>query len=275
MESTAADIEDLELGLLLEAVYQRHHYDFRNYARASLRRRARVAMNQLQCANFSDLQARILRDEDAFTTLLQCLTVQVTDMFRDAGFFLTFRREVVPMLRTYPSIRLWVAGCSTGEELYSYAVILREEGLLDRSILYGTDINQSVLRTAEAGIYSLERIRLFTQNHRKTEPPGSLSEHYSSAYDSAVFDRELRRHTVFADHNLATDSAFAEVQVVSCRNVLIYFDGKLNARALNVFDTALCRRGFLGIGSRETLQASGTGVRFKALIPGQRWYQKR
>lgn len=275
MRASGDEVEDLELNLLLEAIYQRHHYDFRDYARASLRRRARIAMGQLGHSTFSELQSCILRDDEAFATLLQCLTVQVTDMFRDAAFFTTFRREVIPILRTYPSIRVWVAGCSSGEELYSYAVILREEGLLDRSILYGTDINPNALRRAEAGIYSLERIRVFTENHRLTDPPGSLSEHYSSAYDSAVFDRELRRRTVFAHHSLATDSAFAEVQVVSCRNVLIYFDTELNNRALGTFHTALCRRGFLGIGSRETLQASHTGARFKVLVPGHRWYQKR
>ncbi len=268
-------VEDIELQLLLDAIYYRYHYDFRNYAMASVRRRVAVAMQKLGCETLGALQARILRDEEVFSRLLQELTIQVTDMFRDPLFFRAFREEIIPVLRTYPSIRLWVAGCATGEELYSYAVILREEGLLDRAILYGTDISSHALRKAESGVYELSRVRAFTNNHRLTGAKSSLSDHYTAAYQSVTFDQCFKRRAVFADHSLATDSVFAEVQVVSCRNVFIYFDSVLQERALGLIRKSLCRRGFLGLGSRETLQFSGHSSAFRELVAEQRWYQKK
>lgn len=274
-ECASVDIEDIELRLLLDAVFYRYHYDFRNYARASVKRRVRAALRELHCEDLGRLQSLILHDENAFSTLLRCLSVQVTDMFRNPGFFELFRREIIPVLRTYPSIRIWVAGCSTGEEIYSYAIILREEGLLERSLLYGTDISPEALRKAEAGVYSLSRMREFSQNHRLTGAQQSLSEHYTTGKKEAVFDRALKRKIVFADHSLATDNVFAEVQVVSCRNVLIYFDGELQNRALEVMTRALCRRGFLGLGARETLQFSAQDDAFEQTSLDYRWYRKK
>lgn len=274
-KSWPTTVGDIELRLLLDAIYYRYHYDFRNYAMASVRRRVTVAMENLGCETLAALQARILREEEAFSRLLQDLTIQVTDMFRDPLFFRAFREEIIPVLRTYPSIRLWVAGCATGEELYSYAVILREEGLLDRAILYGTDISPQALRKAESGVYELSRVRTFTNNHRLTGAKSSLSEHYTAAYQSVAFDQCFKRRAVFADHSLATDNVFAEVQVVSCRNVFIYFDSMLQERALGLIRRSLCRRGYLGLGSRETLQFSSHSSAFRELVAEQRWYQKK
>jgi chemotaxis protein methyltransferase CheR len=271
----AALINDLELRLLLEAIYLRFHYDFRQYSRASLERRIARASAALGCETTSALQERVLHDPAAFSRLLQFLTVQVSDMFRDPSYFRTFRERIVPFLKTYPSLKLWVAGCATGEEAYSFAITLLEENLLDRTIIYATDINPAGLREAEDGVYSLDRIGLFTENHRLSGAPCSLSKYYTARYDAAVFDRALRKQIVFSDHSLATDTAFAEVQLVSCRNVLIYFDLSLQNRAVRVFSEALCRKGFLGLGSKESLRLSEHRPLFTEFSAEDRWYQKQ
>jgi chemotaxis protein methyltransferase CheR len=266
--------EDIEIRSLLEAVFQRYHYDFRSYSAASLKRRLTAARLRLNCDTFSALEDKALRDPKVFTQLLQFLTVQVSDMFRDPNFFRVFRERVVPELRTYPSVRVWIAGCSTGEELYSFAIVLREEGLLDRTTLYATDINPETLRKAELGLYPIERMQSFTENHRLSGAKCSLSEYYTAAYGSVAFDRSLRKNVVFSDHSLATDSVFAEVQLVSCRNVLIYFDRSLQERAVGLMKDALCRRGFLGLGSKESLMFSAHATAFRDFAPSERWYQR-
>jgi chemotaxis protein methyltransferase CheR len=266
--------EDIEIRLLLDAIFLRYHYDFRSYSSASLKRRLNSARIQLRCETLSALQDRVLRDPKVFTQLLQFLTVQVSDMFRDPSFFRALREKVVPELRTYPSIRVWIAGCSTGEELYSFAILLREEGLLERTTLYATDINPEALHKAEQSLYPIERVQAFTENHRLSGANCSLSEYYTAAYGSAAFDRSLRKNVVFSDHSLATDSVFAEVQLVSCRNVLIYFDRSLQNRAIGLMKDALCRRGFLGLGSKESLMLSAHGAAFRDFVPSERWYQR-
>jgi chemotaxis protein methyltransferase CheR len=269
-----SNVDDIEIPLLLDAIYSRYHYDFRSYSMASLRRRLSAARVHLGCDTLSNLQARVLHEPDVFAKLLQFLTVQVSDMFRDPGFFRAMREHVVPVLRTYPSLKLWVAGCSTGEELYSYAILLHEEGLLDRTILYATDINPESLHKAQAGIYAIDRVAAFTESHRLSGGKGTLSNYYSAAYGRAAFDRALRKNVVFSDHSLATDSVFAEVHVVSCRNVLIYFDRLLQERALGLMADALCRRGFLGLGSKESLQFTNQAGAFEQVVPGETWYQR-
>jgi chemotaxis protein methyltransferase CheR len=273
-ENAPRSSEELEVQLLLEAIFSRYHHDFRSYSLASLKRRLTLARLQLGCDTLSGLQERLLHDPEAFTRILQHLTVQVSDLFRDPAFFKAMREEVVPVLRTYPSLKVWVAGASSGEELYSYAILLREEGLLDRTIFYATDINPEALRKAEAGVFAIDRIPTFTENHRLSGGKCSLSEYYAAKYDAAVFDRSLRKNVVFSDHSLATDNVFAEVQLVSCRNVLIYFNGALQERALSVMKDSLCRRGFLGLGAKETLQFSALAPDFREVVPGERWYQK-
>jgi chemotaxis protein methyltransferase CheR len=265
---------DIEFHLLIEAIYHLYHYDFRNYAAASLRRRLKAALVRFHCDTLSQLQDRVLREPGAFHALLDHLTVQVSEMFRDPGYFRALREHVVPLLRTYPSLKVWVAGCSSGEEAYSLAILLREEGLLSRTLIYGTDINPHTLQRAEAGIYAIERIPGFTVNHRDSGARSSLSDYYTAAYERAIFDKSLKEHIVFSDHSLATDSVFAEVQLVSCRNVLIYFNRSLQDRAVALFRDSLCRQGFLGLGSKETLRFSSQAGAFDVFVRQDKIYQK-
>lgn len=266
---------EIEFNLLVDAIYHMYHYDFRGYATASLRRRLRAAMNRFNCRTLSQLQDKVVHDSTVFPALLDFLTVQVSEMFRDPGYFLALRRQVLPVLRTYPSIKVWVAGCSSGEEAYSLAVLLQEEGLLSKTIIYATDINSGTLQKAAAGVYEVERIAGFTANHHKSGARSSLSDYYTAAYGRAVFNKLLKDHIVFSDHSLATDSVFAEVQLVSCRNVLIYFNRALQDRAIGLFRDALCRQGFLGVGAKESLRFSSQANAFLDFVPAERIYQKR
>jgi chemotaxis protein methyltransferase CheR len=269
------DTFDIELKLLLEAIYLRFHYDFRHYSAASLKRRLSLAMRRLGCESLSGLQERILHDAGTFPKLLSFLTIMVSEMFRDPAFYRALREKVVPFLQTYPSLKIWVAGCSTGEEVYSLAILLQEEGLLDRSLIYATDINPEALRKAKTGIYDLERIAQFSEAYHATGGRASLSDYYTAAYGSAVFDKALRRDIVFSDHSLATDNVFAEVQLVTCRNVLIYFDRVLQDRAIGLFRNSLCRKGFLGLGAKETLSFSAHRAEFSEFAHAEKIYQKQ
>ena len=266
---------EIEMQLLVDAIYLKYHYDFRGYATASLRRRLRTAMGHFGVQTLSQLQHRIVHEPATLTGLLNFLTVPVTDMFRDPSYFLSLRAKVVPLLRTYPSLKVWVAGCSTGEEVYSLAILLREEGLLARTIIYATDINPETLKKAEAGVYEADRVAGFTENHRRSGARASLSEYYTARYGRAVFDKSLKQNIVFSDHSLATDSVFAEVQLVSCRNVLIYFNRELQDRAIGLFRDALCRKGFLGIGAKESLRFSSHGDAFTEFVKDERIFQKQ
>ena len=269
------DVEDIEIRLLLEALYARYHYDFRRYAMASIKRRLRQAREKLGFASFSALQEQLLHDPTMLTRLLAYLTVQVSEMFRDPSYFRAIREQVVPHLRTYPSLKIWVAGCSSGEELYSFVILFREEGLEQRTLFYATDINQDALRNAEAGIYDLDRIKLFTENHRNSGGKSSLSEYYTAAYGRASFDKSLRQQVIFSDHSLVTDAVFAEMHLISCRNVLIYFDHQLQDRALRLFRDSLARRGFLGLGAKETLRFSAQSGAFTEFVREEKIYQRR
>ncbi len=268
-------VEDIETYLLLEALHRRYHYDFRHYARASIRRRLRQACQQMGFSSISLMQDALLHDEAVLTRLLDFLTVQVSEMFRDPGYFKAIRDKVVPHLQTYPSLKIWIAGCSGGEELYSFAILLQEEGLLDRTLIYATDINPSALETAQKGIYAIDRIATFTRNHQRSGGRTSLSDYYSSAYDRVVFDRKLRERVVFSDHSLANDAVFAECQFVSCRNVMIYFDRPLQDRALGLFRDSLSRRGFLGLGSKETIRFSEHVDAFTEFVREEKIYRRR
>jgi chemotaxis protein methyltransferase CheR len=267
--------EDIELRLLLEAIFQKYHYDFRGYSMASIKRRLTQFKEQFDCGSFSQLQDRVLHDSSVLPTLLSYLTVQVSELFRDPSYFKAIREQVVPHLKTYPSLKVWVAGCGTGEEVYSLAILFREEGLEDRTLVYGTDINPTALRKAEAAMYDLDRIPVFTENHRRAGGKSSLSDYYTAAYGAAVFDRSLRRRVVFSDHSLVTDAVFAEVQLVSCRNVLIYFERELQDRAIGLFKDSLSRRGFLGLGAKESLRHSRHADAFIEFARDERIYQER
>jgi chemotaxis protein methyltransferase CheR len=265
---------DIELRLLVEAIYLKYSYDFRDYSGASLRRRVAHALTQFGLSTISALQESILHDPDAFARLLQVLTIPVSEMFRDPAYFLALRQHVVPVLRTYPSIKVWIAGCSTGEEVYSLAILLREEGLLERTILYATDINPSSLDKARQGIFAMDNMRSYTANYQKAGGQRAFSDYYTAAYDGALFDRSLCDNITFADHSLATDSVFSEVQLVSCRNVLIYFNRRLQNRAFGLFHESLCHRGFLGLGSKETVEFSDYAPYFEAEVRQERIFRK-
>lgn len=267
-------VADIEIRLLVEAVYLRYGHDFRDYAQASLKRRVQQAQQRMGAGSVSALQDRVLHDPGQFAQLLQYLTVPVSEMFRDPDYFLALRHHVVPVLRTYPSLKVWVAGCSTGEEPYSLAILLAEEGLLDRTILYATDINHASLEKAKAGIFALEHMQAFTRNYQRAGGARSFSDYYTAAYGGALFDKKLRDAITFADHSLATDAVFSETQLVSCRNVLIYFNRQLQDRALGLFHESLARRGFLGLGSKETLDFSAYAARFEAVSRPDRIYRR-
>ena len=267
-------LEDIEIRLLLEALYLKYHYDFRNYAMASVKRRLRQAKLQLGLPTISAMQERLLHDPAILPRILGYLTIQVSEMFRDPSYFKAIREQVVPHLRTYPSLKVWVAGCSEGEEVYSLAILFREEGLEDRTIFYATDINHHALEAAEAGVYPLDRIQLYTENHRRSGGKSSLSDYYQAAYGRASFDRTLRRNIVFSDHSLVTDAVFGEMNLISCRNVMIYFDRGLQDRAIGLFSESLARKGFLGIGSKETLRFSSHAGDFTDFVREEKIYQK-
>ncbi|WP_247429169.1 CheR family methyltransferase [Bradyrhizobium sp. 44] len=268
-------IEDIEIRLLLDALYFKYHYDFRNYAMASIKRRLKQAREQLGFKTFSAMQESLLHEPLMLPRILGYLTVQVSEMFRDPSYFRAIRENVIPHLRTYPSLKVWIAGCSNGEELYSFAILFCEEGLLERTLFYATDINEDALHAAEAGIFGLDRIQLFTENHRKSGGHSSLSDYYQAAYGRASFDKNLRQRVVFSDHSLVTDSAFAEVQLISCRNVLIYFDRDLQDRALGLFKDSLARKGFLGLGAKESLRFSKHSGAFTDFVREEKIYQRR
>jgi len=268
-------MEEIERKLLLEAIYQKYHYDFRGYASASIRRRLLQAKERFECRSYSMLQDRVLHEPAVLTELLGFLTVQVSEMFRDPTYFHSLRTKVLPYLKTYPSLKVWVAGCSSGEELYSLAILFREEGLESRTLFYGTDINADALRKAKQGMYPLDQIPLFTRNHQQSGGKVSLSDYYTAAYGSAVFDRTLRERAVFSDHSLVTDEVFAEVNLISCRNVLIYFDRDLQDRAVGLFKDSLGRKGFLGLGAKESLRFSRHADHFDEFVREDRIYQKR
>lgn len=265
---------DIETDLLLEAIYRKYHYDFRSYARPSLHRRLQQACAKFGCATVSALQERIIHDPSVFSAMLEHLTIQVSDMFRDPSYYFALRQVVLPILGTYPSLKVWCSGCSTGEEAYSLAILLREEGLLERTIIYATDISLEALRKAQAGVYSIDRIAGFSANYQQSGGKASLADYYTAAYGGAIFDKSLQRNMVFADHSLATDQVFSEVHLISCRNVLIYFDRALQSRCIGLFHEALCHKGFLGIGTKETLRFTSWADHFEVTSQVDRIYRK-
>jgi chemotaxis protein methyltransferase CheR len=272
---TEDEVQAIEIRLLLEAAFQAYGYDFRDYAEASLTRRLRRWLAGSGFATFSAAQAGLLRDPEVFRGLLAGITVNVTEMFRDPAFFRCLREQVVPHLKTWPFVRIWVAGCATGEEAYSLAILLVEEGLGERFRIYATDIDQAVLASAEKGIYPLRDMQRFTQNYQKGGGKAAFSDYYSAAYDHALLMPALGRQIVFASHNLAGDSDFGEMHMVLCRNVMIYFKAPLKARVLGLFQTCLMPGGFLCLGLKETLAGQAAAPQFTELGPRLRVYRKR
>jgi chemotaxis protein methyltransferase CheR len=259
---------------LLEGVFRKYGFDFREYASASLRRRVWRRVHAEGLSTISELQARLLHDAACMERLLLDLSINVTAMFRDPSFYNAFRAKVVPQLRTYPFTRIWVAGCSTGEEVYSLAILLREEGLYDRSRIYATDINESVLDRARTGVFPLEKMREYTQNYIKAGGTQAFSEYYLAKYDGAQFQRSLIDNVVFAQHNLVSDRSFNEFNVIVCRNVMIYFDRVLQDHVHELFYESLVTFGVLGLGHKESIRFSPHADSFEELDPAEKLYRK-
>ena len=252
----ARDLERIEVDLLLEGIFRHYGFDFRSYAYSSIKRRLWKRITSEGLGTISELQDRVLHDPAMMEKLLLDLSINVSAMFRDPTFYKSFREKVVPVLRTYPFVRVWHAGCSTGEEVYSMAILLEEEGLYDRARIYATDINEVVLQTAKSGIYPVEKMQEYTQNYIRGGGTRSFSDYYVAKYDAAIFSSALTRNVVFSQHNLVTDRSFAEFNVILCRNVMIYFDRKLQDRVHSLFYESLVPFGFLGLGSKESLRFS-------------------
>lgn len=265
--------QEAELEELLDVVYRTYHYDFRGYAWGSMARCIARAQLSLRSATIGQLIQRVVSERSAFAELLRHMTIHTSDLFRDPQYFLALRQSVVPHLATYPFIRVWVAGCGTGEEAYSLAILLHEAGLLERSLIYATDIDPDSLQSARSGVYDTTRLAGFTANYLQAGGVALLSEYYSTCSGSMAFARFLGKRILFSDHSLATDGAFAEVQLVSCRNVLIYFKQSLQERAFDLCLQSLCPRGFLGLGSKETLAFSVHKARFDPFVADQRIYR--
>ncbi len=271
---TPGTIEQLEIDLLFEALYRRYGYDFRNYSAPSAQRRVRHLMVQEGLETVAELQHRVLHEPPMAEFLLRELSINVTEMFRDPPFYQALRRIVLPWLHHWGHLKVWHAGCATGEEAYSMAILLTEAGLYDRSLIYATDFNNIALDKAKSGIFPLERMALYGQNYRRAGGKAVFSSYYHANYERAMMNKKLKKSLVFANHNLVTDASFGEMQLVVCRNVLIYFDRELQERVLQLFTDSLCDEGILCLGSHETLHLSTLGDRYQTLDPEQRIYRK-
>lgn len=266
--------DDIELQLLLEAIFQRYGYDFRSYSKASLRRRVDQHLLLARYDHIGTLIHDILHKGEAFSALLSCLTINVTEMFRDPDFYKAFREKVVPVLKTHPFLKIWHAGCATGEEIYSMAILLEEEGLYERSQIYATDIDKEVLEKARRGIFPVAELRKYTDNYQRAGGRGSLSDYYTAKYDNVIMDPRLKKNIIFADHDLATDQVFGEMQVIFCRNVLIYFNRELQNRVFQLFYDSLDMGGNLCLGNKESLRFAGCADQFDVVDKAQRIYRK-
>ena len=270
-----ASIEQIEFDLLLEAIYRRYGYDFREYSQASVKRRVNHHLSKVASNTLSELTASILYDESLFQALLFDMSITVTEMFRDPWFYLTLREKVIPFLKTFPFINIWIAGCATGEEVYSLAIVLKEEGLLNKTQIYATDFNDVALKKAEARIYPLERMKEYSINYRNAGGRYSLAEYYRAQYQSVILDASLQENITFANHNLAVDGVFGEMHLVLCRNVLIYFTRALQERVLTLFRNSLLYNGFLCLGSKESIHFSSVKEDFVEFAAKEKIYQSK
>lgn len=272
--STQLDPEDIEVPLLVEAIFQRWGYDFRDYAPASLKRRIRRIVELEKLPSISALQEKLLRDSPSMQRFLDQVTVNVTSMFRDPGFYRAFRTAVVPLLKEQRSLRIWHAGCATGEEVYSMAILLHEEGLLSRTRIYATDLDQAALDTAKEGIYRLDLMKEYTENYQTAGGKGAFSEYYQAGNGRVVMHKDLLKNIVWARHNLVTDASFNEFHLILCRNVLIYFNARLQARAHRLFYTSLAEGGVLVLGRQETIQLTPHESHYRVLNGREKIFQR-
>jgi chemotaxis protein methyltransferase CheR len=274
-DTSKMTLEDIEIQLLIDAMYYRYGYDFRNYSRAHMKRRIKNRIGLSNYLSVNQLMLDMLNSEQVFKDLLPDFSINVTEMFRDPDFYSCFREEIIPILKTYPKLNIWHAGCSTGEEVYSMAIMLKEEGLYSRCQIYATDFNENVLKIAKEGIYPLDVVKTYTTNYIKAGGKESFSDYYIAKYESIILDQELKNNIIFAEHNLVTDGVFNEMHVIVCRNVMIYFDNELQAKVLNLFHKSLRPGGVLCLGTKESIKDKENSVNFKALESNLKIYRKR
>lgn len=267
-------IQNIELELLLEAINMRYGYDFRNYAKSSLRRRVAHRMALSNMTEIHEMIPKVLYDKDFFNSFLLDMSITVTEMFRDPHFFVSLREQIVPILKTYPYVNIWHAGCATGEEVYSMAILLKEEGFYDRVRIYATDYNEKSLEIAKEGIYPLDKIKSYTGNYIKAGGKTSFSDYYHAKYDSAKMNESLKENITFSHHNLVRDGVFAEMNLIICRNVLIYFDTTLQNKVVKQFSESLCPQGFFCMGTKERLDFTEVNNEFELVSKQERIYRK-
>jgi len=268
------ETQNIELQLLLQAIYLKYGYDFRNYAKASIKRRVLHRLAKERFSNISEMQHKLLYDVQFFDRLLLDMSINVTEMFRDPSFYLALKKNVVPELKKYPFLKIWHAGCSTGEEVYSMAIILKEEGLYDRTQIYATDMNESALKKAKNGIFDIIRLKQYTANYQKAGGIESFSDYYVANDEHVIMDKSLKKNILFSDHNLATDGVFGEMNLIMCRNVLIYFNRELQNRVFRLFFESLSTDGFLCIGSKESIRFSDSSDAFEDFIKKEKIYRR-
>lgn len=267
--------ENIEIRLLLEAIYLKYGYDFKGYAKASIKRRILSRLSKAGIETIAEMQHRIVYDRQFFEALLLDLTINVTEMFRDPAFYLAIRKKVIPVLKEKPFLKAWIAGCSTGEEVYSISILLNEEGLNQKTQIYATDINEGAVKKAKEGIYPVDRIEKYTENYQKAGGIASFADYYTARYDYAIMDKSLKDNMVFADHNLVTDGVFGEMNLILCRNVLIYFNRELQNRVFRLFYDSLHEGGFLCLGSKESIRFSECSDDFEDFVKKEKIYRKK
>ena len=270
-----SDIERIEINLLLEAIFNRYGYDFRHYAKASIKRRIKNLLRKNNIKYISELIPEILHNESFFEQNVYDFSITVTEMFRDPGFYKSLKENIIPYLKTYPFIKVWHVGCATGEEVYSFAIFLKEAGLDKKTTIYATDFNEEALKTAKEGIYSLEAVKKFTANYQKAGGQHTFSDYYHAKYKSAIINQNLKANITFANHNLVTDGIFGEMHLIFCRNVLIYFDKNLQNRVLRLLDESIIRKGFLALGSKESLSFTAIENKYNITDGKNKIYQKK
>ncbi len=274
-EKEGTNLENIELELLLQAIYLQYGYDFRDYSRAHVKRRVKHRMVQEKVKNISELQNKILHDPEVFDRMVRDLSINVTEMFRNPDFYKSVREKVIPLLKTYPYPKLWLAGCATGEEVFSFAIMLKEEGLLERTHIYATDFNPYVIEKARKGIFPIRYIKEYTANYQKSGGKESFSDYYHANDEWVIFDKSLSKNIIFAEHNLVTDDVFAEVNMVVCRNVLIYFNRELQNKVLGLLHKSLITGGFLALGTKESLMFSDNQMKYKVVDARQKIFKKK
>ncbi|QUH25400.1 CheR family methyltransferase [Serpentinicella alkaliphila] len=267
--------EDIEIKLLVEGIFLKYGHDFRNYSKAHIKRRILRRLSIAGLKSITEMLYKVLYDRSFFELLLMDFSINVTEMFRDPSFYKALRKEVIPILNTYPFIKIWHAGCATGEEVYSMAILLKEEGLYERCKIYATDFNEKVLDKAKEGIYPIDSIKEYTYNYQQSGGLSTFSDYYMSKYDSVIMDKDLKEKIIFADHNLVTDGVFGEMHIIICRNVLIYFNRELQNNVINLFYESLCHGGILCLGSKESVKFSSCEYKLKPIDFQERIFQKK